>query len=115
MSEEEKEYIEHEIVDRLYCLEEKDFDKIKVTDDYIQAVIKAGKENKNLISNLQKELDKKDKVINQVIEEYVKSIITEKQFCPIINDKVKNCARYDLTCDICMKKYFYKKVEKENE
>ena len=55
---EEKEYIEHEIVDRLYCLREEDFDKTKVDDSYIQAVIKAGKENKKLIDKLQKELDK---------------------------------------------------------
>ena len=64
MSEEEKEYIEHEIVDRLYCLQEKDFDKAKVDDSYIQAVIKAGKENKKLIEKLQ-EIIKKQSYTNK--------------------------------------------------
>lgn len=58
MSEEEKkEYIEHEIIDRLYCLEEKDFNKDAVTQDYIESVIKAGKEAKELIDKQQKEIE----------------------------------------------------------
>ena len=55
--EEKKEYIEHEILDRLYCLEENDFDKNKVDDGYIQAVLNACKEAKNLIEKQSKEID----------------------------------------------------------
>ena len=55
--EEKKEYIEHEILDRLYCLEENDFDKNKVDDDYIQAVLNACKEAKNLIEKQSKEIE----------------------------------------------------------
>lgn len=73
MSEEEKEYIEHEIVDRLYCLEEKDFDKTKVDDSYIQAVLKAGKENKKLVEKLQKE----NAELKEKIKEYEIGIVKE--------------------------------------
>ena len=65
MSEEEKrEYIEHEILDRLYCLEENDFDKSKVANSYIKAVLNACKEAKNIIERQQKEIEelKKDKL-----------------------------------------------------
>ena len=55
--EEKKEYIEHEILDRLYCLEENDFDKNKVDDGYIQAVLNACKEAKNLIEKQSKEIE----------------------------------------------------------
>ena len=62
--EEKKEYIEHEILDRLYCLEENDFDKNKVDDGYIKAVLNACKEAKNLIEKQSKEIEelKKDKL-----------------------------------------------------
>ena len=55
--EEKKEYIEHEILDRLYCLEENDFDKNKVDDGYIKAVLNACKEAKNLIEKQSKEIE----------------------------------------------------------
>ena len=55
--EEKKEYIEHEILDRLYCLEENDFDKSKVDDGYIKAVLNACKEAKNLIEKQSKEIE----------------------------------------------------------
>ena len=49
---EKKEYIEHEILDRLYCLEENDFDKNKVDDGYIKIEELKEKNNK-----LMEELD----------------------------------------------------------
>lgn len=55
--EERKEYIEHEILDRLYCLEENDFDKNKVDNGYIKAVLNACKEAKSLIEKQQKEIE----------------------------------------------------------
>lgn len=73
--EEKKEYIEHEILDRLYCLEENDFDKNKVDDGYIQAVLNACKEAKNLIEKQFKE-----------IEEYKKQLdldYVDKHFVPV--------------------------------
>ena len=73
--EEKKEYIEHEILDRLYCLEENDFDKNKVDDGYIQAVLNACKEAKNLIEKQFKEIEelKKPKyVINCETNEITK-------------------------------------------
>ena len=73
MSEEEKEYIEHEIVDRLYCLQEQDFDKSKVDDGYIQSVIKAGEENKKLVEKLQKE----NQELKEKIREYEIGIVKE--------------------------------------
>ena len=59
--EEKKEYIEHEILDRLYCLEENDFDKNKVDDGYIKAVLNACKEAKNLIEKQSKEIEELNK------------------------------------------------------
>ena len=73
--EEKKEYIEHEILDRLYCLEENDFDKNKVDDGYIKAVLNACKEAKNLIEKQSKEIEelKKPKyVINCKTNEITK-------------------------------------------
>lgn len=55
--EEKKEYIEHEILDRLYCVDENDFDKDKVDESYIKAVLNACKEAKKLIENQQKEIE----------------------------------------------------------
>lgn len=60
---EKKEYIEHEIIDRLYCIEETDFNKDTVTQDYIESIIKAGIEAKELIEQQQKEIEEKDKLI----------------------------------------------------
>lgn len=63
--EEKKEYIEHEILDRLYCLEENDFDKNKVDDGYIKAVLNACKEAKNLIEKQSKEIEE---LKNEIME-----------------------------------------------
>lgn len=60
---EKKEYIEHEIIDRLYYMEESDFNKNTVAQDYIEGVIKAGIEAKELIEKQQEELEEKDKLI----------------------------------------------------
>ena len=64
--EERKEYIEHEILDRLYCLEENDFDKNKVDDGYIKAVLNACKEAKNLIEKQSKEIEELKKEYERV-------------------------------------------------
>lgn len=56
-NEEKKEYIEYEILDRLYCVDENDFDKDKVDESYIKAVLNACKEAKKLIENQQKEIE----------------------------------------------------------
>ena len=68
--EERKEYIEHEILDRLYCLEENDFDKNKVDDGYIKAVLNACKEAKNLIEKQQKEIEE----LKEINEEMGKAL-----------------------------------------
>ena len=69
--EERKEYIEHEILDRLYCLEENDFDKNKVDDGYIKAVLNACKEAKNLIEKQQKEIEELKEERKSYAEEYI--------------------------------------------
>ena len=66
---EKKEYIEHEILDRLYCLEENDFDKNKVDDGYIKAVLNACKEAKNLIEKQSKEIEELKEKNNKLMEE----------------------------------------------
>ncbi len=72
--EEKKEYIEHEILDRLYCLGENDFDKSKVDDSYIKAVLNACKEAKNLIEKQSKEIEEYEK---QLDLEYSEKLIKE--------------------------------------
>ena len=85
MSEEEKrEYIEHEILDRLYCLEENDFDKSKVDDSYIKAVLNACKEAKNLIEKQQKEIVK-------IKKDYSDMLLQENV---ISKDKIKEKIKY---------------------
>ena len=69
LDEEKKEYIEHEILDRLYCLEENDFDKNKVDDGYIKAVLNACKEAKNLIEKQSKEIEELKEKNNKLMEE----------------------------------------------
>lgn len=64
--EEKKEYIEHEILDRLYCLNENDFNKEKVDESYIKAVLRAGIEAKELIDKQQKEIEE----LKEDIKEY---------------------------------------------
>ena len=83
--EEKKEYIEHEILDRLYCLEENDFDKNKVDDGYIKAVLNACKEAKNLIEKQSKEIEEL-KTINQM-QKYRIEVIDEREL--ISKDKIK--------------------------
>lgn len=75
-------------------------------DNHIETVL-------NLISKLQKELDKKDKVINLMAEE-LKEITGS---CPLDsydweNEKCDNCNN---TFKDCFIEYFYKKVEEEDE
>ncbi len=76
----------------------------------------------NLISKLQKESDKKDKVINLMakrIDKY-KEIIDDLSegnidcFIPNSFSNIDDCIKKE-TCYECIKEYFYKKVEKENE
>lgn len=67
----------------------------------------------NLISKLQKELDKKDKVINLIIN-MILSYDIDEDICKQIGKL--NCDKYkDGECEKCIKEYFYKKVEAENE
>ena len=67
----------------------------------------------NLISNLQKELDKKDKVIDELISEIIRIIYYYENY--------KQCDfEYEIKENITetrekIEQYFYKKVEEENE
>ena len=96
--EEKKEYIEHEILNRLYCLEENDFDKNKVDDGYIKAVLNACKETKNLIEKQSKEIEELKETLKctqnswyedtQKIEEMKKQIDLDNECEIALNNKI---------------------------
>ena len=85
--EEKKEYIEHEILDRLYCLEENDFDKNKVDDGYIKAVLNACKEAKNLIEKQSKEIEELKEYKHDA--ELTKVACCTAQNCEALNNCIK--------------------------
>ena len=81
-------------------------------DNYIKLTL-------NYISKLRKELDKKDKVINEISEKLYKlkiklelNDLLEDCFIPREFSDINNCIKTD--CKECIKEYFYKKVEEEN-
>ena len=98
LDEEKKEYIEHEILDRLYCLEENDFDKNKVNDGYIKAVLNSCKEAKNLVEKQQKEIEELKNRNNKLMEEldlttvYISGVYDgEKKVEDKIKAKIEEC------------------------
>ena len=107
LDEEKKEYIEHEILDRLYCLEENDFDKNKVDDGYIKAVLNACKEAKNLIEKQSKEIEElkngqidfwiNDKEIEERIRNKFVSKDKIKAKIEVMNTNIVNAEKFD--CD----------------
>ena len=84
---EKKEYIEHEILDRLYCLEENDFDKNKVDDGYTKAVLNACKEAKNLIEKQSKEIEELKEKTKKC--EYYEMVADELYKNSVSKDKIK--------------------------
>lgn len=102
MSEEEKKAIE-ELQEEINKPVEVSGDKF---DTFILYNIKSAKTILNLISNLQKELNKKDKVIDEILNWERTNIILGK--CAYCKDET-------IDCKDCIKQYFYKKAEEENE
>ena len=107
--EEKKEYIEHEIIDRLYCLEEKDFNKDTVTQDYIEAVLKAGKEAKELINKQQEEIEYQKDLYEKLFNGYNERVKETEN--SISKDKIREILNKYGKKEIQYAFDFYKEIE----
>lgn len=74
----------------------------------------------NLISKIQKEYEKQSKVIDEMAEKIYKlkvklelNNLSEDCFIPREFSDINDCIKRD--CKECIKQYFYRKVENENE
>lgn len=104
MSEEEKEAIEQLESWRKFIVKNRDrVNKANDIEFYLRTAL-------NLIKKQQKEIEKKDKITNEMIEEYEYNVrINVKNFC---EEEMRRdrCIR---DCKQCIIKYFERKVESE--
>jgi len=77
-------------------------------------VVKNNVKRQLKIIELKKELDKKDKVINEICK-YINEAGTMKTAIPIYSDKENTPYTVGVASVEEIKEYFYKKVEEENE
>lgn len=98
-----KDFIHNE--DTLYCYDWQGFDHKTILPLIEKAL--------NYISKLQKENEIKDKVIDLMAENIAS---TDSDLCAYIDMTTKNNECKDTKhCKDCIKQYFYKKAEEENE
>ena len=116
MDEEEKEEIK-ELINLLYNNHISQYGKRKL-ENYIKELQKENdtlkttinKQSKDISEQL-KELDKKDKIINLIVNYLAEEDVSET-FCKTEYFNI-DCANEAYKCEDCIKEYFYKKVEEE--
>ena len=93
-------------------IEDKDYQKEhNINEEAIDYARRWAKAIETLIAE-NKELDKKDKVIDLIVNTIVGDRKILKLVCnKIINKKEDECFEQNILCDDCIKEYFYNKVE----
>ena len=122
MSEEEKKAIE--MLDKfitehkLYNIKQSDGleDNIKIVLNLIEELNGKVQEQRNLLKYKTDKIQKQEKVIDEMAKDLNAQTLKKEMWCPLANKNLelygKLACSADMTCLKCLKKYFYRKVEK---